>query len=171
MLKNHIPWQKDVLLSLLKLYDLCEHPTLTWELDTHALVCHVWSSLFAHRKDFATMEHAGVTRISHARFRRMTLFIEQNYGKRINLEDIAMSAEISKREALRCFQCAVPLSPVEYLNKYRLQQARQLILHTNRSITDIAECTGFESTSYFDRLFKREFHMTPRQQRAFSKAL
>jgi transcriptional regulator GlxA family with amidase domain len=99
----------------------------------------------------------------------MTLFIEENYRRRLTLDDIAASVGVSKREALRCFQCSVPLSPIEYLNKYRLKQASNLLLSTSQSITEIAEITGFESTSYFDRLFKREFRTTPRKHRNASK--
>lgn len=171
VLRGRNPWQSHLLSILSDLYKLCEVQTATWELDAHALVCQIWSILYLHRDEFATMENAGVNRLSQARFKRMTHFIEQNYEKRLTLEDIAQSVGVSKREALRCFQCSVPLSPIEYLNKYRLNQAKTLLLHTDRSITDIAESTGFESTSYFDRLYKREYHMTPgRHRSAFVQA-
>lgn len=169
VLKTGIPWQKQILLALSKLCSLCEALAPTWELDAHALVCQIWSALYEHRNEFVTMENTGTNRVSQARFRRMTYFIEQNYRKKLTLKDIAASVGVSKREALRCFQCSVPLSPIEYVNKYRLQQAWKLLLHTDQSITEIAENTGFESTSYFDRLFKREFHITPRKHRSISK--
>lgn len=169
VLKTRIPWQKQILLALSKLCSLCEALAPTWELDAHALVCQIWSALYEHRNEFVTMENTGTNRVSQARFRRMTYFIEQNYRKKLTLKDIAASVGVSKREALRCFQCSVPLSPIEYVNKYRLQQAWKLLLHTDQSITEIAESTGFESTSYFDRLFKREFHITPGKHRSISK--
>nr|WP_314464895.1 AraC family transcriptional regulator [uncultured Clostridium sp.] len=171
VLRTRNPWQSHLLSILSDLYKLCEDQTATWELGAHALVCQIWCVLFEHKDEFATMEHAGVNRLSQARFKRMTHFIEQNYEKRLTLGDIAHSAGVSKREALRCFQCSIPLSPIEYLNKYRLNQAKILLLHTDRSITDIAERSGFESTSYFDRLYKREYHMTPGRHRlAFQHA-
>ena len=166
ILRNRITWQNDLLSMISDLFQVCENPTSTWELKAHALVCQIWSVLYEHKEEFATMENAGVNRISQARFKRMTGFIEQNYEKRLTLEDIAQSVGVSKREALRCFQCSVPLSPIEYLNKYRLKQAKTLLLHTDRTITDIAESTGFESTSYFDRLYKREYHITPGRHRS-----
>ena len=170
VLKTSIPWQKNILLTLLRLYGLCEDPTPTWELEAHAMVCQIWSGLYEHRNEFVTMENTGTNRISQVRFRRMTYFIEQNYQKKLTLEDIAASVGVSKREALRCFQCSVPLSPIEYVNKCRLQKAWKLLLHTDLSITEIAERTGFESSSYFDRLFKREFHITPGKHRSISKS-
>ena len=169
VLKDSVSWQKEVLNSLSGLSFLCENPTSTWELEAHAAICNIWAMLYEHRHQFTAMDHSGINKISQARFKRMTCFIEDNYRKKITLEEISASVGVSKREALRCFQCSVPLSPVEYLNKYRLQQAQQQLLHTDRSITEIAESTGFESTSYFDRMYKREFHMTPRQYRAASK--
>ena len=165
VLRSMIPWQKSILNNLLKLYSTCENKGSAWELKTHTLICQIWTELYEHRNELVTMENTGTNRISQARFRRMTMFIEENYRKRLTLDDIAASVGVSKREALRCFQCSVPLSPIEYLNKYRLKQASNLLLSTGYSISTIAESTGFESTSYFDRLFKREFHTTPRKHR------
>lgn len=165
VLKSIIPWQKNILNLLQKLYTICKEKESAWELKTHTLICQIWTELYEHQTELVTMENTGINRISQARFRRMTMFIEKNYRSRLTLEDIAASVGVSKREALRCFQCSVPLSPIEYLNKYRLKQALHLLLYTNHSISEIAESTGFESTSYFDRLFKREFHTTPGKHR------
>ncbi|MEY8353453.1 AraC family ligand binding domain-containing protein [Lachnospiraceae bacterium 54-53] len=91
--------------SLSALCFLCENPTNTWELDAHALLSRIWSVLFEHRQQFENMENSGINRISQAHFRRMTCFIEQNYWKKITLEDIAMSVGVSSSFCIR----AVPL--------------------------------------------------------------
>lgn len=165
VLKAFIPWQKNILNHLHLINNICEEKGPAWELKAFTLICQIWEELYGHRNELVTMDNAGTNRISQSRFRRMTMFIEENYRRRLTLDDIASSVGVSKREALRCFQCSVPLSPIEYLNKYRLKQASNLLLYTSRSITEIAEITGFESTSYFDRLFKREFRTTPRKHR------
>ncbi len=169
VLKKNSPWQKDILSCLSNLYCLCENQGPAWEMEAHILACQVWKNLFEHKQEFPTMENTGISKISQARLKGMTRFIEENYWKKITLEDIAASVGVSKREALRCFQCSIPLSPMEYLNKFRLQKAWKLLIHTDCSITDIAGQIGLESTSYFDRLFKREFHITPRKHRNSAK--
>ncbi|MGL6198127.1 MAG: helix-turn-helix transcriptional regulator [Lachnospiraceae bacterium] len=95
----------------------------------------------------------------------MTQYIEQHYPEKITLQDIANSADISKSEALRCFKNGVQAAPFVYLNRYRLHIAKSLLTGTTRPITDIAESVGFDSVSYFDRMFKRTFGMTPRAMR------
>jgi len=67
--------------------------------------------------------------------------------------------------ALRCFKNGVRTAPFVYLNRYRLHIAKDLLTDTMRPVTDIAETVGFESISYFDRMFKRAFGMTPKEMR------
>ncbi len=52
-----------------------------------------------------------------------------------------------------------------YLNRYRIQQARQLLKNTHKSITEIALDVGFSSSSYFSRIFRRETGMSPEAYR------
>ena len=55
---------------------------------------------------------------------------------------------------------------VDYLHHYRLEVARNLLLNTNDKICDISEATGFNSVNYFNSLFKKSFHITPKEYRA-----
>jgi AraC-like DNA-binding protein len=57
------------------------------------------------------------------------------------------------------------LTPVAYLNRYRVQQARQLLKTTHKSITEIALDVGFSGSSYFSRIFRRETGMSPEAYR------
>jgi AraC-like DNA-binding protein len=163
--QNDVSWQKDVLTRLSEIYQYCHQPEDTWELNVHSSVCKVWSDLYKHKEDCITIEKAGTTILSQSRLRRMAGFIEDNYLMKLTLQDIAQSAGVSKSEALRCFKNGMQTSPIDYLNKYRLSQARNMLLYTNHSISEIAEKSGFDSTSYFDRLFKREYGFTPKEYR------
>ena len=52
-----------------------------------------------------------------------------------------------------------------YLNSYRLTIAARLLLTEDDSILSISERTGFNNLSYFNRLFKKEYQMSPREYR------
>lgn len=69
-----------------------------------------------------------------------------------------------KRDFKRQFNCP----PKLWINQQRLVHAKLLLQNTSSSITDIANDCGFESTSYFIRLFKSEFGHTPGTLRAES---
>ena len=57
------------------------------------------------------------------------------------------------------------ISFVQYLNDYRLARAWAQLARTGETVTNIAQGCGFENLSYFNRLFKRRYGMTPGQMR------
>jgi len=165
VLQPEAAWQREILLMLSEIYRLCDHQDIAWELDVQSLTGKIMAILSRHKTGLITNKKTGITPISQARLKRMTQYIEQHYPEKITLQDIANSADISKSEALRCFKNGVQAAPFVYLNRYRLHIAKSLLTGTTRPITDIAESVGFDSVSYFDRMFKRKFGMTPKAMR------
>lgn len=53
-------------------------------------------------------------------------------------------------------------SPIEYLIRYRMEKAKELLIATDLTVTEIALSSGFETVSYFDRAFKKAFGTTPK---------
>lgn len=92
-------------------------------------------------------------------------YIHTHYKDKITIEELAKTASISKTEVLRCFKAIMGLSPISYLNSYRLQRAAHILINTEKSIQEIAEVCGFEDNSYFSKLFKKKYHVTPRDYR------
>lgn len=84
---------------------------------------------------------------------------------RITIEGLAKAASISKTEVLRCFKVIMGQSPINYLNEFRLHQAAYLLVNTEKRIREIAEDCGFDDNSYFSKLFKRKYHVTPHDYR------
>ena len=52
-------------------------------------------------------------------------------------------------------------SPIQYLNRRRLEAACQLLRDTDLSVSDIAGSTGFSSQSYFTQAFRKFYGITP----------
>lgn len=92
-------------------------------------------------------------------------YIHTHYKDKITIEELAKTASISKTEVLRCFKAIMGLSPISYLNSYRLQRAAHMLMNTEKSIQEIAEGCGFDDNSYFSKLFKRKYHMPPHNYR------
>ena len=99
------------------------------------------------------------------RLKQMLTYIHQNYSQHITLDMIAASASISTRECSRCFQRCLKLSPVTYLNQYRIHQAASQLLNTTDTVLTISENCGFSSGSYFGKLFHRVMGCTPKEYR------
>lgn len=100
--------------------------------------------------------------------RRLTFakeFINSNYNKKLELDDIAQSACLSVNHLLRTFKQAYGKSPHQYLIQVRIDRSKYLLKNTNYTINDIVEIIGFECPSSFIRLFKSLNRTTPGKYR------
>lgn len=80
-------------------------------------------------------------------------FIENNYAEDITLKQLAQYANMSIPVFCRAFKKVKQISPIRYLLEYRIDVARQLLISSRLSLTEIAEKTGFRDTNYFIRQF------------------
>jgi transcriptional regulator GlxA family with amidase domain len=78
------------------------------------------------------------------------------------LQEIAGALGVSKRYLGRIFQAELGLSPWEYLLRYRVLKAKELLLTTSYSVADVAARVGFDTAAYFSHIFHREVGSTPR---------
>ena len=97
--------------------------------------------------------------------RNMTSFIHEHLNSKIGLEDIAEAGKVSKSTCIRLFHKYTGKSPIDFLNNYRLQMSAEKLVTTSEQITEIAYACGFGQPSYFNRLFLKEYNMTPNQYR------
>lgn len=92
-------------------------------------------------------------------------FIYQNYHRDISLECIAKSVNLSTYHFARIFKSEVGETPITYLNKVRLNEAKTLLFSTNLSLSEISAKCGYNSDSYFITIFKKYNYYTPTQFR------
>ncbi|HYF52571.1 MAG TPA: AraC family transcriptional regulator [Planctomycetota bacterium] len=78
---------------------------------------------------------------------------------------LAKSLHLSTDHASKLFKDATGLSPQEYYQRRRIQQACRLLLNPAQSITDVGLALGYSDTAHLSRLFTRHVGMSPRQYR------
>ena len=83
----------------------------------------------------------------------------------VNLSDIVSPLNISEEHFCRIFKDYTGFRPFEYINRLKIQKAKELLKNSDLSIKDISYQTGFESHSYFSKLFKRYTGCTPGEYR------
>lgn len=88
-----------------------------------------------------------------------------NFQKPIDIETLASQAGIGRTMFFNEFRTLTGLSPKEFLNRLRIQNAMDLLHITNKSMIDIAYESGFQSLSTFNKQFKRYTGKSPRQYR------
>lgn len=90
-------------------------------------------------------------------------YIEQEFAFPISLGDLANQAGMNPNYFCRIFKEIIQQTPLEYVMRYRVEQAAMLLTSSALPITEIALECGFNDCSYFIRVFKRLKGMTPKQ--------
>lgn len=157
-------WENNALQILSQIFTL-QKTEPDNELCTMQLLFQLWNVL-SKNLDLDS-DSSGIHRLNHkqARLQAMMQYIHDHYMEEITLEMIAASASISKSGALNIFQSGIHISPVSYLIQYRLAQAAEQLYATQKSVSSIAEETGFSSSGYFCRKFRQHYHMSPNEYR------
>lgn len=102
---------------------------------------------------------------SQAIIKRVKCYIHDHYKKEITLTRAASEVHLSPAYLSRIFKQQTKTSFTEYLTKYRLQEAKKLLLNTDLTIDDIACLVGYNNNSYFSAVFKRYENLTPSEFR------
>ncbi len=93
-------------------------------------------------------------------------YMEENYfNSDLNIEKIASASNITSAYFRNIFKGIYGISPVKYINKIRLEKAKELLEFSKEPIYKIGEKTGFSSAYHFDRTFKQNIGLTPSQYR------
>jgi len=109
---------------------------------------------------------AGESALRNAeRIKAMLRYVQQNYAEEITVADLARSAMISESECLRCFKNTIGIPPIQYVKRYRVQLASELLASTDQKIAEIGAQCGFQDTSYFTRAFREIKGITPGEYR------
>ena len=95
--------------------------------------------------------------------KQMLDYIADNYGEKISLSDIAKSGNVCNNSCIKIFQKFTSETPMDYLNRYRIEKARNLLVTTNKTVSEIAFDCGFSGSSYFSKIFKGYTGITPRE--------
>jgi AraC-like DNA-binding protein len=79
----------------------------------------------------------------------------------VSVEDLAADMNLSRVQLYRKVKAVTGSSPVELLRTARLNRAYQLLLTTDKSVSEVAYAVGFTAPSYFTKCFKEEYGMVP----------
>jgi YesN/AraC family two-component response regulator len=93
--------------------------------------------------------------------RKAMAYIHEHYSEPVGREDIARYVGVSEGYLSRSFVLETGLSLIHYLTRYRIQQAKQALASSHKSVTEIAMETGFSDSNYFSRVFRQEVGVSP----------
>ncbi len=90
-------------------------------------------------------------------------YIDEHISEKITLKELSSCVSMSEKYFCSFFSRQTGCTPFEYVNRLRIERACELLKTHNKSVTDAAFETGFESLSYFIRRFKRQMGLSPSQ--------
>lgn len=97
--------------------------------------------------------------------RSAMVYLHENYAKSISRQDIAKYIGVSEDHMTFCFRQELGITPIVYLQRYRVNQAKHMLKETDQSVTSIAFSVGFSDSGYFSRIFRRETGLSPEKFR------
>lgn len=95
------------------------------------------------------------------RISKVFQYVQQSFADEISLDKAAGLLHLSESAFCKFFKRTSGKTFSDYVNEIRIGHACQLLLETDQSIRDIAAASGFESMTYFNRIFLRKKKMTP----------
>ena len=87
-------------------------------------------------------------------------YLDSNYGEKITLDQLSALSHLNKYYLSHEFTKYYGISPMNYLNRKRIDACKELLEHTDYGISDIAHLVGFSSQSYLSQCFRKSCGMT-----------
>ena len=87
--------------------------------------------------------------------------IENDYSQDLSINALAKEFKVTPVHMARAFRMIVGISPLEYIQRLRLEKAYKLLLKSSMNISEVAESVGFNDANYFSRLFRKKMGMAP----------
>lgn len=92
-------------------------------------------------------------------------YIENHFSTQLSLAELAAVVDMNPRYFCRFFSSITQQTPMNYVNYYRIEQASNMLVSSELSVTEIGMECGFCDTSHFVKIFKKYKGITPKQFR------
>lgn len=158
------PVQRQILEKMRTAYDIADRNEFGYEFRVRDILSSAWVMLLQDTYPIVNKKKIKSS-VDADRIKAMISYIQNNYPYKISVQDIAASANISERVCYRCFMHNIGMSPIEYLLQYRIRSAEDLLISTDKSITEIATLVGFNNSSYFGKAFQAASLCSPKEYR------
>ncbi|MCC8027881.1 MAG: AraC family transcriptional regulator [Clostridium sp.] len=134
-----------------------------YEIKLRAALSDIWLRLLALSHPLP--EEKGRAGKAGDKIKSMLIYIHEHYGEKIRISHLSEAAYSSERECFRAFQDSLHMTPVEYIQNYRIQMACRLLAETDQAVTSICHACGLGSSSYFGKIFREHTGCTPVEYR------
>lgn len=144
-----------------------EHFMETFEKNFEEETCKQFCYLIENHIKLLISEYANMKTEFNPLITNIRNYIEESLYGDISVRQIAYVFNYNEKYIGKSFKKHTGKTIKEYLNAKRLKKTEELLKSTNLTITEISARTGFNNITYFNRLFKKQFGMSPTEYRNF----
>ena len=145
----------------LALYLIARHVGLQEAIEVAKVYLLQWHDL--GQKPFASLMSFRQT--DDALINRCQAWVAENYATPSPVAAMIEVSQLPERSFMRRFREATGLTPLDYVQALRLEEAKQMLETGDQAVEAIANEVGYEDASFFGRLFRRKVGLTPAQYR------
>lgn len=147
----------DKILHLLnQVYDLKQKQSLKAKYEAEQLLDQTFESIF---EDYLNSS----IKTNQQLMKEVVAYIHSSYNKNITLKSLAEYAGKKPEQFSYLFYQYMGIRPINYLIKYRLEQAIELLKEEDYTVQEVANLVGYSDPLYFSRIFKKHVGYTPSQ--------
>ncbi len=164
-----VPWQERVIELLREAVRECGLESRYYEFKVRQKLTEICILILENCGTKFVPEDYRKQSVSLERAKVMLDYFHGHYQETVTVGDLAAEANVCKRECQRVFKSVLGMTPTAYFEQYRLNLAEKLLGECGDSVMEIAGRCGFQSPSYFTKLFRKRYGITPteyRQQKA-----
>ena len=163
LLKDPSDWQQSLAEAMLQAWDVIAGEAYDYENEARFLISRALRILVDHlpQADGTAAPNAPLIK----RTKKLLSYIEAHYMEDISNQDLMALCDCCEHVLLKSFHDVMGTSPARYLLRYRLEKSAQLLSSTKEKSCAIASACGFRDSSYFAKMFKRTYGMTPQEYR------
>ncbi len=136
-----------------------------WDMAVKGMLYSLLTYLFRNYKKSFEENEVKVRKSHKKRMSEIIDFIATHYEERLTTRGLAEKFFMSEYYFCRHFKETMGQTPVEYINRYRIEKAVTLLEDREQSIGEIATAVGFDDQNYFSRVFKKITGRTPVEYR------
>lgn len=156
-------WHKEIIDLLSEIIKIENQKYKSYEIDILINLHLFWKLLFLNADSLTTITDYDLN--NHGRIRSILSYIENNYEKKITLDNIAQHIHLCKSECCRIFKRYMKVSLFEFILEYRIEKSLDYLSDPKYSILAIADNVGFNDSNYFSKVFCKVKGCSPSKYR------
>lgn len=170
MLRPDFSWEKEILNNIQQIFNADYSKDFGYEWDIIIALQTIWRNLILSKEE-NTSSSSSRKESGDLRLKELLSFLQNNYGEKLTLKQIASVIHLCPGECCRFFKRNMGKTIFQYLTEYRIEQSLHRLTQTTKPISEIAYEHGFSSTSHYIDRFKKHTGLTPLEYRKKAKSI